>query len=95
MLVVEHPLLRQGKPLHETAMRQISELGLKNVRYLGWTPYPRLGVAELEPPTATKTSWDFSLIDPDLTAFLDATRGHEPMVNYCLIRSGCSRRKSL
>ena len=33
-------------------------------RYAPWLPYPRLGVAELEPQRDSRTSWDFSLIDP-------------------------------
>ena len=42
-------------------VKRIGHIGHKHVP---WLPYPRLVVAELEPPTGTKTSWDFSLIDP-------------------------------
>ena len=41
-----------------------------------WLPYPKLGIAELEPPKDGKTSWDFTVIDPMTIDFLDATKGH-------------------
>ena len=61
------------------------ELGANYVRYVPWLPYPRLGVAELEPPTAEKTSWDFSLIDPMTIDFLNATKGHSVILNFSTI----------
>jgi hypothetical protein len=85
MLFVAHPLLRKGRPLHSTAMEQIKDLGANYVRYPAWVTYPRLGVAELKPPTKGKTFWDFSLIDPDLTAFFKATEGRDPIIDFCLI----------
>jgi hypothetical protein len=63
----------------------VKELGADYVRYVPWLPYPRLGVAELEPPTAQKTSWDFSLIDPMTTDFLAATEGHPTVMNFSTI----------
>ncbi|HWB92729.1 MAG TPA: hypothetical protein VG605_12785, partial [Puia sp.] len=60
-------------------------LGCDYVRYVPWLPYPRLGVAELQPPTRTKTSWDFSVIDPMTLDFLDATRGHSVILNFSTI----------
>ena len=53
----------------------MKDLGADYVRYVPWLPYPKLGVAELEPPTPQKTSWDFSLIDPMTKDFLDCDRG--------------------
>ena len=47
-----------------------------------WLPYPKLAVAELEPPTSQKTSWDFSLIDPMTKDFLAATDGHPTVMNF-------------
>jgi hypothetical protein len=55
------------------------------VRYVPWFPYPRLGVAELEPPQDGKTSWDFSLVDPLAIDFLEATRGHSVIMNFSTI----------
>ncbi len=42
-------------------------------------------MAELEPPSGGKTSWDFSLIDPMTEDFLEATRGHSVMLNFSTI----------
>ena len=83
--VVVNPPLRRGSPVHDGAFKALRDLGCDFVRYVPWLPYPRLGVAELEPPTATKTSWDFSQIDPMTTDFLDATTGHSVVLNFSTI----------
>ena len=83
--VVVNPPLRRGSPVHDAAFKALRDLGCDFVRYVPWLPYPRLGVAELEPPTAAKTSWDFSLIDPMTTDFLDATTGHSVVLNFSTI----------
>jgi hypothetical protein len=80
--VVVNPPLRHGEALSEASYKAVKELGADYVRYVPWLPYPRLAVAELEPPTAQKTSWDFSLIDPMTKDFLAATEGHSPIVNF-------------
>ena len=83
--VVVNPLLRRGSPIHDPVFAALRDLGAENVRYVPWLPYPRLAVAEMEPPTATNTSWDFSLIDPMTLDFLDATRGHSTILNFSTI----------
>lgn len=83
--VVVNPPLRHGEPLSVASYQAIKELGADYVRYVPWLPYPRLGVAELEPPTAQKTSWDFTLIDPMTRDFLDATGGHPTVMNFSTI----------
>ncbi len=83
--VVVNPPLRPGEPLGEAAYKAIKELGADDVRYVPWLPYPKLGVAELEPPTPQKTSWDFSLIDPMTKAFFAATEGHDTVMNFSTI----------
>jgi len=80
--VVVNPPLRPGQPLGEAAYAAVKELGADYVRYVPWLPYPKLAVAELEPPTAAKTSWDFSLIDPMTKDFLAATSGHPAILNF-------------
>ena len=80
--VVVNPPLRPGQPLSKASYQAVKELGADYVRYVPWLPYPKLGVAELEPPTAEKTSWDFSLIDPMTKDFLDATAGHSAILNF-------------
>ena len=55
------------------------------MRYVPWLPYPKLGVAELEPPKDGKTSWDFTPIDPMTIDFLEATKGHSVILNFSTI----------
>ena len=83
--VVVNPPLRPGEPLGKASYQAVKELGADYVRYVPWLPYPRLAVAELEPPTAGKTSWDFSVIDPMTKDFLAATDGHLPVMNFSTI----------
>jgi hypothetical protein len=51
-------------------------------RYVPWLPYPKLGVAEFEPPKDGKPSWDFTAIDPMTIDFLEATKGHSVILNF-------------
>ncbi|MGO9340052.1 MAG: GH39 family glycosyl hydrolase [Terracidiphilus sp.] len=83
--VVVNPPLRHGEPLSVASYKAVKELGADYVRYVPWLPYPRLAVAELEPPTPGKTSWDFSLIDPMTKDFLAATEGHSTILNFSTI----------
>lgn len=83
--VVVNPPLRRGTPVHDNAYRAVHDLGADYVRYVPWLPYPKLGVAELEPPKDGKTSWDFSLIDPMTIDFLEATKGHSVILNFSTI----------
>jgi hypothetical protein len=83
--VVVNPPLRRGTPVHDNAFKALRELGADYVRYVPWLPYPKLGVAELEPPKDGKTSWDFSLIDPLTIDFLEATKGHSVVLNFSTI----------
>lgn len=83
--VVVNPPLRRGTRVHDNAFAALKELGADYVRYVPWLPYPRLGVAELEPPANGKTAWDFSVIDPLTVDFLDATKGHPAVLNFSTI----------
>ena len=83
--VVVNPPLRPGQALGAAAYKAVKELGADYVRYVPWLPYPKLAVAELEPPTPQKTSWDFSLIDPMTKDFLAATEGHPTVMNFSTI----------
>jgi hypothetical protein len=80
--VVVNPLLRRGSPIHDRAFAELHSLGADFVRYVPWLPYPRLAVAELDPPTTKQTSWDFNLIDPMMIDFLHATTGHSTIINF-------------
>ena len=83
--VVVNPPLRRGTPVHDNAFRALHDLQADYVRYVPWLPYPKLGIAELEPPANGKTSWDFSIIDPMTIDFLDATKGHPVILNFSTI----------
>lgn len=83
--VVVNPPLRRGAQIHDRAFQTLRELHCDYVRYVPWLPYPKLAVAELEPPQDGKTSWDFSLIDPMTIDFLDATSGHSVILNFSTI----------
>ena len=83
--VVVNPPLRRGTAVHDGAFKSLADLQADYVRYVPWLPYPRLGVAELEPPKDGKTSWDFALIDPMTIDFLEATKGHPVVLNFSTI----------
>ncbi|HEX4006290.1 MAG TPA: glycosyl hydrolase family 39 [Acidobacteriaceae bacterium] len=83
--VVVNPMLRRGSPIHDGAYAAVQALGADYVRYVPWLPYPRLAVAELQPPTQEGTAWDFSLIDPMTLDFLKATEGHSTILNFSTI----------
>lgn len=83
--VVVNPLLRRGSPIHQRAFAELQRLGADAVRFVPWFPYPRLAIAELFPPEAGRTSWDFTLIDPLVEDLFNATRGHSVMLNFSTI----------
>jgi len=83
--VVVNPPLRRTSPIHDQYYRSLKSLECDYVRYVPWLPYPKLGVAELEPPKNGKTSWDFSLIDPMTEDFMKATAGHSVILNFSTI----------
>jgi hypothetical protein len=83
--VVVNPPLRRGSSIHNRVFEALHDLGADYVRYVPWLPYPKLGVAELEPPANGKTSWDFSLIDPMMEDFMNATAGHSVIINFSTI----------
>ncbi len=83
--VVVNPPLRRGTAIHDSIFKALHDLQGDYVRYVPWLPYPKLGVAELDPPANGKTSWDFSLIDPMTIDFLNATQGHSVILNFSTI----------
>jgi len=80
--VVVNPPLARGSKIHDRVLRALRDLQPDYARYVPWLPYPKLAVAELEPPHDGKTSWDFTLIDPLTTDFLEATKGHPAVLNF-------------
>src|ERR1035437_411710 len=83
--VVVNPMLNRGSSIHDGAFSAVKALGAEDVRYVPWLPYPRLAVAELEPPRPTSTSWNFSVIDPMMEDFMAATSGHSTVINFSTI----------
>lgn len=83
--VVTNPMLRKGAAMHDGAFGALKHLQADYVRYVPWYPYPQLAVAELKPPTATETFWDFSLVDEATVDFLQATKGHPVVLNFSTI----------
>ena len=47
--VVVNPMLRRSSPVHDQIFKALRDLRADYVRYVPWLPYPRLGIAELEP----------------------------------------------
>ena len=80
--VVVNPMTAPGSPIHDATFTALKALGADYVRYVPWLPYPQWAVAELKPPTAAGTSWDFKAIDPMTRNFLDATAGHPVILNF-------------
>src|ERR1700712_1903092 len=66
---VEPPMQRQAST-HDALFHTLSDLKGDYARLAFWYPYPKLAVAELEPPTQTATYWDFKLIDPIVEDFI-------------------------
>jgi hypothetical protein len=83
--VVVNPPLRPGSKIHDRVYANLKALGADYVRYVPWLPYPKLAVAELEPPANGKTSWDFSLTDPMMEDFMNAQAGHSVIINFSTI----------
>ena len=79
------PITWRGAPLHDRILQTLTELGADDVRYGVGGPYPRMGVAELEPPSATTTSWDFTYLDPVTEDFLNALQGHPVVMDFTTI----------
>ncbi|HKS96812.1 MAG TPA: glycosyl hydrolase family 39 [Terriglobia bacterium] len=85
LLVIATPPLRRNSPVHDRVFDLIKDLHAEDVRYTPWQAYPRLGIAELEPPTSHGTSWDFSLIDPMTEDVMAAAQGHSIVLNFSTI----------
>ena len=80
--LVENPKVRNSSPIHEPVFKALKDLNANYVRYVPWFPYPEMAVAELAPPTKTNTFWDFSYLDSTMIAFMDATKGHDVILNF-------------
>src|SRR5947209_3815261 len=86
LLLGASPEMWRGSPLHGKIFKTLKDLGADDVRYAGGGyVYPHMGIPELDPPTATKTSWDFSYIDPVTEDVMKALQGHPIVLNFSAI----------
>jgi hypothetical protein len=85
ILYIATPKTKRGSPLHDPMLNAIKDLGSDDVRYAPCNLYPRLNIPELEPPTKTSTSWDFSLIDPYTEDAFAAVGDHTMVFNFSTI----------
>lgn len=50
--IVANPLVsRQFSPIYKEIFANLAQLNAEFVRYAAWFPYPKMGVAELDPPS--------------------------------------------
>ncbi len=83
--IVESALMRPQSQIHDQVYRNLRDLGAEDVRFQDWYPFPKLAVAELEAPRDGKASWDFSNVDPIVVDFLEATKGHNVVLDLATI----------
>jgi len=50
--LVVNPLIRRGSPIWENTFLYLKKLDTDFSRFVPWLPYPKLAVAELDPPTS-------------------------------------------
>lgn len=82
---VVNPMLRRGSPIHDAAFAALRRLGCDYVRYAFWFPYPKLVVAQLQPPNHSETFWDFQYMDPLVEDFQNASEGHQIVWSFSTI----------
>lgn len=86
VMVGTGPGLWRGAPTHDAILQSIKDLGADDVRFAGGGyVLPHYGVAELAPPTATSTLWDFSYADPMIEDIMSAVKGHPIVLNFTSI----------
>jgi hypothetical protein len=73
--VCAFPPMRRESAIHDPLFNALHDLDADYARFHGWYPTPKLVVAELRPPESGKTFWDFSLLDPLVEDFMNATNG--------------------
>jgi hypothetical protein len=82
---VVNPMLRRGSPIHDASLAALRDLACDYVRYAFWFPYPKLAVAELRVPEASRTYWDFQYMDPLVEDFLKASEGRPAVWSFSTI----------
>ncbi len=77
----EPPLFRSS-PIHDKLYKALRDLNSDYARLQPWFPYPKISVAELEPPEGGKAHWDFSVMDEITEDFMEATKGHPVVFDF-------------
>lgn len=80
--VCPEPPMRRGAPIHDVLYKALRDMKIDYARLQPWFPYPKIGVAELEPPRDGKTFWDFSVMDPIVEDFFAAAEGRPVMLSF-------------
>ena len=79
------PSIRPGHVIHDQAYAALRGLHMDYARIQPWFPYPKLGVAELDPPSNGKTHWDFAGMDPLVMDFYNAAEGRPIVLSFSAI----------
>lgn len=79
------PPLRRESPIHDRVFGALRDLRADYARFLPWFSHPVLSVPELDAPTETSTSWDFSNLDPFVEDFVAASEGRPVVANFATI----------
>lgn len=86
--VVANPLLDPrtcslAKPAWQL-LRELVDAGARLVRYVPWYTYPKVAVAELNPPDRRRRQsfWNFTDINAQLDEFLNATASGTTVINF-------------
>jgi hypothetical protein len=80
--VCVEPPLRRAHPIHDRLFAALHGAEADYPHFQPYNVFPRLAVAELEPPSKGRTYWDFTLIDPIAEDFMNATVGHPAVFNF-------------
>ena len=79
--VCPEPPMRRGAALHDQWIVTLRNLNMSYARLNPWALFPKLSIAELDPPKDGHTYWDFSSIDPMVLDFYKAQGGRPIMLN--------------
>ena len=79
------PPLRRISPIHDQLFDAIRNLDTDFLHFQPWRPYPRIAVAELEPPHDGRTFWDFSTLDPIVIDFMKSAENHSVVMDISTI----------
>lgn len=73
--ILAHKFTLRTSPLHDPEFRALKNLDTNDTRLQFWFSVTRQAVAELKPPTATRTFWDFQYMDPLVADYYANTKG--------------------